>query len=208
MENIILSLLLLKSMTIYEMRVFIQQNLSTVCSDSFGSLQSAIKKLLNKNHIVLREYLENGVAKKQYSITEDGIIQFKDWIGTPMNLQKIKNMEEGKFFFLGMAPKETRISSIQGYIESLRIEYEKLSQIQAYEQSLKENVIEKNVERIQKETALSRYLLEVSGESTLEEVIQNIYDYQIYDLEYGLKRLQDDIDFYEGILKKELERED
>ena len=38
MENIILSLLLLKSMTIYEMRVFIQQNLSTVCSDSFGSL--------------------------------------------------------------------------------------------------------------------------------------------------------------------------
>ena len=117
MENIILSLLLLKSMTIYKMRVFIQQNLSTVCSDSFGSLQSAIKKLLNKNHIVLREYHENGVAKKQYSITEDGIIQFKDWIGTPMNLQKIKNMEEGKFFFLGMAPRETRISSIQGYIE-------------------------------------------------------------------------------------------
>lgn len=107
-----------------------------------------------------------------------------------------------------MAPRETRISSIQGYIESLRIEYEKLSQIQAYEQSFKENVIEKNVERIQKETALSRYLLEVSGESTLEEVIQNIYDYQIYVLEYGLKRLQDDIDFYEGILKKELERED
>ncbi|MBQ4522009.1 MAG: hypothetical protein IJA10_03545 [Lachnospiraceae bacterium] len=208
MENIILSLLLLKSMTIYEMRVFIQQNLSTVCSDSLGSLQSAIKKLMNKNHIVLREYLENGVVKKQYSITEEGITQFKDWIGTPMNLQKIKNMEEGKFFFLGMAPKETRISSIQGYIESLRIEYEKLSQIQAYEQSFKENVIEKNVERIQKETALSRYLLEVSGESTLEEVIQNIYDYQIYVLEYGLKRLQDDIDFYEGILKKELERED
>lgn len=98
MENIILSLLLLKSMTIYEMRVFIQQNLSTVCSDSLGSLQSAIKKLLNKNHIVLREYLENGVAKKQYSITEDGIIQFKDWIGTPMNLQKIKNMEDGCYF--------------------------------------------------------------------------------------------------------------
>ena len=33
MENMILSLLILKAMTIYEMRTYIQQNLSTVCSD-------------------------------------------------------------------------------------------------------------------------------------------------------------------------------
>jgi hypothetical protein len=36
MEHIILSMLLLKTMTIYEIRGFIQQNLSTVCSDSLG----------------------------------------------------------------------------------------------------------------------------------------------------------------------------
>ena len=48
MENIILSLLLIKSMTIYEIRAFIQKNLSTVCSDSMGSIQSAIKKLIEK----------------------------------------------------------------------------------------------------------------------------------------------------------------
>ncbi|MBQ3513989.1 MAG: hypothetical protein IJA32_09380 [Lachnospiraceae bacterium] len=204
MENIILSLLLLKSMTIYEMRVFIQQNLSTVCSDSLGSLQVALKKLMNKKHITLNEYVENGIAKKQYSITKDGITQFLGWIETPMNLQKIKNMEEGKFFFLGMASKEIRIRSIQGYIESLHAEYEKLMKIQDYVQSVKENVIEKNVERIKMEEELSKHLLEISGESTLEKVVQNIYHYQIYNLEYGLKRLQDDIDFYEEILKREL----
>ena len=56
MENIILSLLLLKSMTIYEMRTFIQKNLGFVCSDSLGSLQSAIKKLLEKEgHTIIQK---------------------------------------------------------------------------------------------------------------------------------------------------------
>lgn len=206
MENIILSLLLLKSMTIYEMRMFIQQTLNTVCSDSLGSLQSAIKKLMSKNFISQNEYVENGMVKKQYSITAEGLEQFKDWIEIPMNLQKIKNMEEGKFFFLGMAPKKTRMNSIQGYIESLRTEYEKLLRIQKQVQAVKENAIQTNVERIEQERELSRQLMEVSGEGTLEETVKNIYDYQMYNLEYGLKRLQNDIAFYEEILSRELEK--
>lgn len=206
MENIILSLLLLKSMTIYEMRMFIQQTLNTVCSDSLGSLQSAIKKLMSKNFISQNEYVENGMVKKQYSITAGGLEQFKDWIGIPMNLQKIKNMEEGKFFFLGMAPKKTRMNSIQGYIESLRTEYEKLLRIQEQVQAVKENAIQTNVERIEKERELSKQLMEVSGEGLLEEAVKNIYDYQMYSLEYGLKRLQNDIAFYEEILSRELEK--
>lgn len=203
MEYIILSLLLLKSMTIYEMRRYIQQNLSTVCSDSLGSLQVAVKKLLEKECIELHEYVENSVIKKQYCITEKGRAEFVTWIETPMNLQKIKNMEEGKFFFLGMAPKETRIASLQGYLESLRVGYEKLSFIQEQVQQAKENVIQMNVARIRKEKELSKHLLLVSKEETLEAVVQNIYDYQIYMLEYGLKRLRDDIAFYEEILERE-----
>lgn len=206
MENIILSLLLVKSMTIYEMRMFIQQNLSTVCSDSLGSLQSAIKKLLSKNYISVTEYTENSMVKKQYSITVDGRVQFQAWIGTPMNLQKIKNMEEGKFFFLGMAPKEVRMASISGYIESLRVEYEKLSQIQEHVERIKDSMIQSNAQRINQEKNLVEHLLEVSGESTLENAIQNIYDYQMYSLEYGLKRLRDDINFYEEILAREEEK--
>lgn len=203
MENIILSLLLLKSMTIYEIRTFIQRNLNSVCSDSLGSIQRGIKNLVTKDFITVHEYVENGMIKKQYSITSEGLIQFQEWIKTPMNPQKSKNMEEGKFFFLGIAPRETRIASIKGYIDSLQLEYEKLMQIQAFVQSMKEEVIQKNVERIEKEENLSKHLLEVSGTDSLAEVIQNIYNYQIYSLEYGLKRLHDDIAFYEGILDKE-----
>lgn len=57
----------------------------------------------------------------------------------PMNLQKIKNMEEGKFFFLGMVPKEVRIQSLNGYIESLATEQEKLLQIQEFVENSKDH---------------------------------------------------------------------
>lgn len=203
MENIILSILLIKSMTIYEMRAFIQKNLSTVCSDSMGSIQSALKKLVEKECISIHEYVDKGILKKEYRITTEGLQQFREWIEIPMNLQKIKNMEEGKFFFLGMAPKETRIASMKGYVESLRVEQEKLLQIKDYIEQIKNDVIRMNVERISQEPDLKNHLLDISGESTLANVVQNIFDYQLYDLHYGLKRLQDDIIFYEEIIERE-----
>lgn len=204
MEHIILSLLLLKGMTIYEMRTYIQQNLSTVCSDSLGSIQTAIKKLLEKEYIDVEEYINNNMLKKQYSVTEKGVIYFKEWIGTPMNIQKMKNMEEGKFFFLGMASKEKRVAFIRDYIESLGTEYDKLCQIQQLVNNTKDSVIETNVIRISKEPVLTEHLLRVSEETDLKDVVSNIYDYQIYMLEYGLARLKEDITFYEKILNREL----
>lgn len=204
MENIILSLLLIKSMTIYEMRMFIQQCLSSVCSDSMGSIQAAIKNLKSKNCIVYREFTENSLNKKEYSITEIGLVQFKEWIQIPMNFQKIKNMEEGKFFFLGMMPKEIRIQSLNGFIDSLLVEQEKLYQIQSIVENSKDSAIQENVARILGDEQLSKHLLEVSGEKTLISTVKNIYKYQLYNLEYGLKRIHDDIAFFRSIVDREL----
>ena len=204
MENIILSLLLLRSMTIYEMRAFIQKNLEFVCSDSLGSLQSAIKKLLENECIIICEHEEKGILKKEYQITEKGVKRFKSWIEVPMVLKKMKNMEEGKFFFLGMAAKEKRIATLKEYIENLGAEKEKLLAIEKGIEAIKDNVIQMNVERMSKEEHLEKYLLSVSGEATLEAVVKNIFDYQIYNLQYGLKRIEDDILFYETIVEKEM----
>lgn len=204
MEYIILCMLLLKKMTIYEMRTYIQRNLSTVCSDSLGSMQTTIKKLLDRGYIDVSESVENNTLKRQYSITVKGVVYFKERIGTPMNIQKMKNMEAGKFFFLGMASKEKRIAFIQSYIDDLRIEYDKLCQIHQFVENTKNTVIESNVAQISKDSVLAQQLLEVSEETTLEAVIRNIYDYQIYMLEYGLGRASEDIAFYETILEREL----
>ena len=205
MEHIVLSLLLIKSMTIYEMRGFISQNLTSVCSDSMGSIQAAIKKLLSKNDICYREYTDKGLNKKEYSITDSGLEKFMRWIQIPMNIQKVKSMEDGKFFFLGMAPKQVRVKVVKNYIDSLVQEMEKLLQIQRIIEAMKENVIEWNVDRISKDKELHRHLLEVTKEECLEDAILNIYRYQIYSLEYGLERLQYDISFYEKIVRREEE---
>ncbi len=203
MDNIILSLLLIKSMTIYEIRAFISQYLSSVCSDSLGSIQAAIKKLLSKNDISYREYTDRGLNKKEYSITDSGLEKFMKWIQIPMNFQKVKNMDEGKFFFLGMAPTKTRINAVKSYIESLEQEMEKLIQIQKFIEASKANAIEWNVERISQDEELHRHLLEVTKEENLERAIINIYRYQVYSLEYGLERLQCDINFYKSIIRQE-----
>lgn len=203
MEHIILSLLLLKNMTIYELRTYISQNLTSVCSDSLGSIQAAIKKLLNNKEISYREFTEKGLNKKEYSITDVGLEKFIKWIEKPMNFQKVKNIEESKFFFLGMAPVETRMSALRSYIEDLKQEQEKLIQIQSFIEATKENIIGSNVERIRMDDNLHKHLLTVSGEESLELVILNIYRYQIYSLEYGLESVQYDIDYYQKILKLE-----
>lgn len=121
-----------------------------------------------------------------------------------MNHQKIKNMEEGKIFFLGMIPKQARMQSLKAYIESLEMEREKLLRIQEFIEISKDHAVYANVERISEDEQLSNRLLEVSGEKTLEQVVENIYKYQVYDLEYGLKRIQDDITFFKNILEREL----
>ncbi|MCR4692166.1 MAG: PadR family transcriptional regulator [Lachnospiraceae bacterium] len=204
MENIILSLILLKAMTIYEMRTYIQQNLSTVCSDSLGSMQTAIKKLLEKGYISVTEYVDNNTLKKQYHITAEGVKYYKSWVGTPINWQKMKSMEEGKFFFLGIAPGERRVAFLKSLIADLKEEYEKLLAIKDAVDKTQKTVIKRNTKRIKEDPALARNLLEVSGEKSVEQAVTNIDNYQLYMLEYGLERIQADLQFYKKILKREL----
>ena len=205
MENIILSLLLLKSMTIYEMKSYIQQELSTVCSASLGSLQTAIKKLLEKGFIKVSKFIENSTLKKEYHITNSGVKYYKSCSGTPINIQKIKNMEWGKVFFLGMAEKEKRISFLESYIGNLKKEYAQLLQIKKMIDKNKDSAVEKNVRRIEKDHSLKENLLTVSSEESLWSVVNNINNYQIYMLEYGLERIKSDLSFYKKILKREME---
>ena len=206
MENIILSMLIFKAMTIYEIRAYIQRNLSTVCSDSMGSIQTAVKNLIKKGYIEVREYSENGKNKKQYSITSVGLDSYKEWIGTPINISKMTNMEEGKLFFLGVAPKEKRIAFLKDYISSLENEYEKFKAIKDFADQAREAVIEENASRVKKDKKAEKNLLSVAQEKDIKTVLENTYEYQMHILDYGISRTQADIEFYKVLLNKETAR--
>ena len=205
MEYIILGLLLFKPMTVYEIRIYIQKNLTTICSDSLGSIQIAVKKLLNKGYITTKEYLERGLVKKKHSITSLGVEHYKEWVGSPINIAKMTNMEESKFYFLGTASKEKRISFLKSYISSLKEQFNKLVRIKELTKGAKDIAIHTHLERIANEKQITDNLSVVSEEDNMQSIFENTYSYQIYLLEYGLNRVKSDISFYEKILKLEME---
>lgn len=207
MENILLSLLLIKSMTIYEMKMFIEKYLNTVCSSSLGSLQAALKKLVQCEKVTIFDYEEKGHLKKEYKINENGVQQFLTWIQTPMNWNKAKNMEEGKFFFLGMLPKEKRIEMLKKLIEDLENEQQSLKQIQYFIEMTKDTMVQRNVVRMQEDKSLVKNVLFVSGEMTLDKAVENIGNYQCYMLEYGLEKNKTDIEFFKSIYEREVSNE-
>lgn len=129
MDNIILGLLLLSSRTIYQLRERIDKGLNMMYSSSMGSIQTAIKKLLNCGYIQYEEAVENGKYKKIYSITDSGKQSFTEWITTPLNAQGIKNPELAKLYFMGFSTKEKREAGLQEYISQLKEQYDVLNAV-------------------------------------------------------------------------------
>ena len=72
MEYIILGLLLLQPRTIYQLRKRINDGLNLMYSCSTGSIQAAIKKLLQNGHVAVRETTENGKLKKNLQHNRKG----------------------------------------------------------------------------------------------------------------------------------------
>ena len=199
-------MLLCKAMTVYEIRNYIIKNLATVCSNSLGSIQTAIKKMLSKGYIEVNEYVENGLNKKKYSITDKGLAEYKKWVGTPINLSKMTNMEESKLFFLGVAPKEKRIAFLVALNKDLEEQLKALTAIQEFTLTAKDAVIKDNVSNISKESKYVNNLLSVSKEKDLSAVLLNTYDYQMSLLKYGIERTKFDLVFYKNLLKEERNR--
>ncbi len=129
MDNIILGLLLLSSRTIYQLRERIDKGLNMMYSSSMGSIQAAIKKLINCEYIQYEEVVENGKYKKIYSITDRGKQNFIEWLSTPMEIQSSKNPELAKLYFMGFSTKEKREAVLQEYVSKLKEQYDILNAI-------------------------------------------------------------------------------
>lgn len=130
MDKIILGILMLKRLTAYEIRNIIRQNYSSMCSDSLGSIQVALKKLLEAGFVTCSEFVENGVNKKRYSITDLGRVDFMGWLKTPMDMTKTKNMDLGKLLLMGLVPADERVALLDEILQKLKQELNELTEIQ------------------------------------------------------------------------------
>ncbi len=180
MEFIVLGLLMLKPMTGYEIVCFLKSNFRMICSDSSGSVQIALKKLIHNEKIAFSESIENGKNKKTYSITDKGKAEFANWVKCPMQSGKIKNKELSKLFFLGFANKEHQVSAIEDYIKQLKkVEQEVLTIAKMFEENIE----------------IAKKLTDIKNN---EDVIK----FQVYILDYGVQSISFEINWYTQLLEK------
>lgn len=173
MDNIILGLLLMCNRTIYQLRERIDKGINLMYSSSMGSIQAAIRKLLNCGFISYEEIVDNGKYKKVYCITESGRQHFFEWINAPIEEQSPKSPELTKVYFMGFSDKKNREISIQQHLKFLNKKYNVLSAICEEAENIK-----------------------------ISEENKDILNYQFVSALYGKELIKFNIDWFESLLRK------
>ncbi len=120
MEFVILGLLSLRAMTVYEINKALQRGVSLFYSASFGSINAAIKKMINNGWIEGEEKIENGRNKKIYHINHRGQQAFREWLGSEIEIVKVKEPALTRLYFMGFASDNERIRVLEEHISILR----------------------------------------------------------------------------------------
>ena len=199
MEIIILGFLMLKPCTIYEMRKFIDANLSSISSSGTGSIQAVIKKSLGNRMITCSEYVEKGVNKKVYELTAEGKAYFMDSLSKPM-LYKEKNMELAKFFFMGFVPAAKREALIDEYIKELETEKAKLTHIRENTPDVEEAIVN-YMEYLKTKGAVEDFKNTLQSKSAIESA-RDIASFQFASLELSIDKIDFEIRWFKNFKKQ------
>lgn len=175
MNELILGLLCIKNMTSYDIKKAIQNGMDLICSDSMGSIQVSIKKLVTKNYINFEEVVENGKRKKIYTITDEGRKYFDKWINSPFIGNQKRSPELKKIFFMAFSDKTHRKERVEDYINLIEVERDKLYSIKNMSVKIMESV-----DDTQREIGL----------------------FQMETIQYGLDLMEFEINWYQNFLKR------
>ena len=194
MEKIILSILILGRLTVYEIRNAIRQNYTSMCSDSLGSIHAALKKLLAVGFVTCVEFVENGVNKKQYSITDLGRQDFMGWLKTPLDMSRTKNMDLGKLLLMGLVPGSERMALLDEILSQQNKELEELLEIQKrVEQSDGKKAF---LEYMQSDAEYRLGIQNASGQEDIADSINAISYFQNMTLQFGIDSAKFYIDWF------------
>ena len=205
MDKLILGLLMIKHFTVYEIRQVMRQNFSSMCSDSLGSIQAALKKLSQQGAVTYSEYVEKGKMKKEYDITASGRILFLEWLKTPIDMSKNKNMDLGKFLFMGYLPKKDQLQMLDLTIEGLEVEVQEFEAVKDAIRYTEEQ--EKVKAYLEQNSHLATELIETSQAADLAESISQIGYFEMKTLEFGLDSARFQLDWFTKLRQQLAENE-
>ena len=196
---------MIKHFTVYEIRQVMRQNFSSMCSDSLGSIQAALKKLSQQGAVTYSEYVEKGKMKKEYAITASGRILFLEWLKTPIDMSKNKNMDLGKFLFMGYLPKKEQLQMLDLTIEGLEVEVQEFEAVKDAIRFTEEQ--EKVKAYLEQNSHLATKLIETSQAADLAESISQIGYFEMKTLEFGLDSARFQLDWFTKLRQQLAENE-
>lgn len=196
MDKIILGLLMIKPLTIYELRNIIELYFTSMCSNSMGSIQAAIKKLLEQEMVVFEELVEHSVNKKYYMLTDQGRACFLEWVQTAMLPGKMKDMELSKLFFMGFVPAQKRLDLIETHLAVLKDELEQLESIQRQDETARKL---EYLAYLENNAAQTHQLLSATGQSDIRHGTDDIVNFELLTLKFGIDRIRFEIEWFEKL---------
>ena len=200
MDKIILGILMLHRMTAYEIKNVIKNSFKSMCSDSLGSIQVALKRLFEMEMVIFEEVVENGVNKKRYAITEVGQAELLEWLKIPIDNSKTKNVDLAKLLFMGYVSKKEQEILIDKVILSLEEEYKSFLQLrESIDISAEQLQIEEylNLDNQYQERMKSLY-----NENNLSNKIKEISKFTLAALDYGIDNVEFNIEWFKKLKKK------
>ena len=196
MDKIILGILMLHRMTAYELRNVIRNNFKSMCSDSLGSIQAALKLEM----VTFEELVEKGVNKKRYSITDVGQKKLIEWISVPIDMSKTKNLDIGKLLFMGYISKNEQKNLIDKIIHSLEKEYTSLKKLRESIHIKKERETLKD--HLLKDTEYQERIKNLNKKNDIYENIKEISKFTLATLDYGIDITAFNIEWFKKLKKR------
>jgi PadR family transcriptional regulator, regulatory protein AphA len=173
LDNIILGLLLYKSLSVYDIKKAIDVTVSFFYSSSYGNIIPALKKLEVNQYVTITESVLNGRNRKEYTITDNGRAKFKEWLAQNVNIGKIQDEALLKLFFLTEIPVEKRIKMLEEYTVKLN---EKIIELKAVESETRK--------------------------MDVDQKYKEAFNYRISTLEFGIHYYQFELTWYNNIIDK------
>lgn len=133
MEYVILGLLMMQDCSLYDLQKFFKAGINLFYSSSYGSIQRAVEKCVQKGWVSFVEVVESGRNKKVHSIEPSGTSAFMDWMKQPvLRGNKMETQALSKLYFLGLLeenPDKARVmEDIQKAVEEALAELEETHQ--------------------------------------------------------------------------------
>ncbi|WP_169744134.1 PadR family transcriptional regulator [Paenibacillus wynnii] len=118
-DKIILGLLLDGDKSSYDLKKSMESSTGFFYNSSQGSIQPALKKLIQHRHVHITEELQGARSKKVYSITEEGEEEFLRWAGKSIALDKPRDPALVKMFFFNYVENSRKLELVEAYLHEI-----------------------------------------------------------------------------------------